>query len=344
MRGSSRFIASACSVSVALIGVACSRESARSDVDASAGAGASVSAGASAGAGAGASASASAGAGAGAGAGASTYDPAYLTAQPIAAKAIGHTSLVLKLTLEGGLVAAYKPRSQKPLGSTRYRAEIAAYRIARALGSSNVPVALARKIDAATLRALSSQGPHGKNADEILADDDGRVRGALMPWIKYELYPLEREPLRSRAAEWVTSKEPVADADKALARQVATLFVFDYYIANWDRMSGGNVAIDKATGTLLYVDNDGAFYEAPDGAKLADQLATLRKMTRFARSFIVALRAFGLHELEKSVGEEVPGVPLLSKNVIDMAEERRVRILKIVDARIASDGEASVLF
>jgi hypothetical protein len=337
MRGSSRSIASACFASVALLAVACARENVKIESDAGASASASASAGAGAGAGAGASASARAAAGA------PPFDPSYLTASPTAAKAIGHTSLVLKLTLEGGLVAAFKPRSRKPLGTTRYRAEIAAYRIARALGSSNVPVALARKVDGSVLRDLLAKGPHGAKADELLPDDDGRVRGALMPWIKYELYPLEREPLRSRAAEWLTSKATISGEDKAIAAQIATLFVFDYYIANWDRMSGGNVAIDKATSTLLFVDNDGAFYESPDGAKLADQLATLRKMTRFSRGFIRALRAFGLHDLERAVGEEVPGVPLLSKNVIDMAEERRSRILKIVDAKIASDGEANVL-
>src|ERR1700685_4787763 len=37
-------------------------------------------------------------------------DP-YVQSLPISAKSIGHTSYVLKLGLEGGAVAAYKPRS-----------------------------------------------------------------------------------------------------------------------------------------------------------------------------------------------------------------------------------------
>ena len=41
------------------------------------------------------------------------------------------------------------------------------------------------------------------------------------------------------------------------------MIVFDYLTANWDRWSGGNVAEDSANGKLLFVDNDGAFYDPP---------------------------------------------------------------------------------
>src|SRR6202035_5865695 len=41
-------------------------------------------------------------------------DP-YLTARPVRAKSVGHTSYVLKLTLQGGAIAAFKPRYRRQL-------------------------------------------------------------------------------------------------------------------------------------------------------------------------------------------------------------------------------------
>src|SRR4051794_23234220 len=58
----------------------------------------------------------------------------FATAAPQSGRSIGTTSLVLKLKLEGGVDVAFKPRSRRPLGATRYKAEVAAYRVARALG------------------------------------------------------------------------------------------------------------------------------------------------------------------------------------------------------------------
>ncbi|MEO8878706.1 MAG: hypothetical protein ABI461_24160, partial [Polyangiaceae bacterium] len=66
-----------------------------------------------------------------------SVDDAYFAALPVHGKSIGHTSVVFKLGLAGGLDAAYKPRSH--VGGERFRGEIAAYRIARAWGLDNVP-------------------------------------------------------------------------------------------------------------------------------------------------------------------------------------------------------------
>src|ERR1700733_15265362 len=101
-----------------------------------------------------------------------TSDP-YLTARPVRSKSVGHTSYVLKLTLEGGIVAAFKPRSRLPLGDRRYKGEIAAYRLAIALGLDNVPRAMPRSFAADELRAVQAD-----LEEKALIDDDGRVRGA----------------------------------------------------------------------------------------------------------------------------------------------------------------------
>src|SRR6478735_5009080 len=72
-------------------------------------------------------------------------DEAYRSRDPIGGKSIGHTSVVFKVKLEGGLDAAFKPRSRR--GNGRYRGEVAAYRLARALDLDNVPRAMVRPFD-----------------------------------------------------------------------------------------------------------------------------------------------------------------------------------------------------
>ena len=87
------------------------------------------------------------------------------------------------------------------------------------------------------------------------------------------------------------ARASVPDDQRALAGTVSTLVAFDYVTGNWDRWSGGNVAQDGATGNVLYVDNDGAFYESPPADALAHQLALLQRVRRFSKSFVDALRA-----------------------------------------------------
>jgi hypothetical protein len=265
---------------------------------------------------------------------------AYVTAEPLGAKSIGHTSYVLKLTLEGGAVAVFKPRSKLPLGDHRYKGEIAAYRLARALGLDNVPRAIPRTFDAARLRAL--QGDFDQKG---LVDADGRVRGALMPWIdKYRVLPLEEGESRARWEAWLfDAHSSVPEDSRALAASVSTMIAFDYVTANWDRWSGGNVAEDGASGKVLFVDNDGAFYEWPSPATLARQRAQLERVTRFSRRFVAALRALDARKLREALGEESPGVPLVSDRVVGGVDARRGAVLDVVDARVRDAGEGATL-
>jgi hypothetical protein len=270
---------------------------------------------------------------------ASARDP-YLTARPVRAKSVGHTSYVLKLTLEGGAVAAFKPRSRRPLGDRRYKGEIAAYRLATALGLDNVPRAIPRSFAAAELRAARPDF----DADGLV-DDDGRVRGALIPWIDgYRVLPLEDATERARWEPWLFDAHATIPGDqRALAAALSNMLAFDYLTANWDRWSGGNVAEDGASGRVLFVDNDGAFYEWPAPAALARQRAQLQRVTRFSRGFVDALRALDEAALRATIGEESPGVPLLSERSLAGVEARRATVLAMVDARIGDAGAGATL-
>lgn len=271
-------------------------------------------------------------------------DP-YLSGRPVAAKSIGHTSYVLKVKLENGLAAAYKPRSKLPLGDRRYRGEIAAYRLGRALGLNNVPCAMPRTFAAGDLRAAFATKEDAEEFErKALVDPTGTVRGALIPWIEhYEEIPLEKRAARVRWERWLTDpRAQIPPEGRALARSISTMLTFDYMIANWDRWSGGNVVRDGATGTLLFVDNDGAFYELPPQS-LARQAELLRRVLHFSRSFVTGLRGLDASALRDIFGKEGDSEFLLPDATIEQVEQRREAVLGFVDAAAARWGEAATL-
>jgi hypothetical protein len=268
-----------------------------------------------------------------------SIDP-LLSGDVVKAKSIGHTSFVLKLTFADGRAAGYKPRSRLPLGDRRYRGEIAAYRLGVALALTNVPRVIPRSFDASSLRPLLPDFDA-----KAMPDDDGRVRGAIWAWNpNYEIVPLEQASARAGWEPWLTdARTPVPSDQRGLARALSTLVAFDYITGNWDRWSGGNVARDGATGTLLYVDNDGAFYDPPPADSLATQLAFLRRVVRFSRRFVAMLRTLDEARLHSVFGEESPGVPLLPDRVIAGVDRRRQTVLELVDRRLKAGGDAGEL-
>jgi hypothetical protein len=269
-------------------------------------------------------------------------DAGALGSGPIVkAKSLGHTSFVLKLTFASGESAGWKPRSRLPLGDRRYRGEIAASRLAEALGLSNVPHVEPRSFAASALRAVLPDFD-----DKALPDDDGRVRGAMWAWNPhYEIVPLELPSSRARWEPWLTDAHATIPPDqRELARALSTLLLFDYVTGNWDRWSGGNVARDSEAGTLLYVDNDGAFYDPPPADSLASQLARLKRVVRFSRGFVDRLRALDEAKLRAVFGDETPGAALLPDRVIAGVEQRRRTALDVVDRRAKLAGDAGVTF
>ena len=179
--------------------------------------------------------------------------------------------------------------------------------------------------------------------DEVVAHE-GYVRGALMPWIpSLEFLPIESESWRAKWTKWLSADEPMPASDLSLAAQIATLVAFDAITGNWDRWSGANVGFDRTTNTLLFVDNDGAFFEPAPPAQLAQQLAILGKVDRHSRRFVAALRAMDALALADAVGDESPGSPLLGPKTLASVDERRRKVLAIVDEKIAKLGEARAL-
>ena len=113
----------------------------------------------------------------------------------------------------------------------------------------------------------------------------------MIPWIDdLSFLALEQAPLSAQWKQWLRKSESIPDDQQELARQISTLVAFDFVTANWDRWSGGNVGIDKATGTLLYIDNDGAFFEVPPAEGLQRNKKLLDGVDKFSRSFVTRLK------------------------------------------------------
>jgi hypothetical protein len=258
------------------------------------------------------------------------------------ARSIGNTSVVFKLTFDSGQKAAFKPRSRR--GRDRYKGEVAAYRLAQALGIKYVPEVSFERIPRATLEAALSA--HALSLElaknELVSDADGSVPGALIPWIAdFDVLRLETEPLRSKWRGWLLEGGAVPDADRPLANQIATMIVFDSVTGNWDRWSGANVGFSKRRQELLFIDNDGAFM-VPTPAPFDRQRELSKSLKKYPRQLVVKLRELDEASLRKAVGEEIPGTPLLSDIALKNLDARRKALLDEVDARVRELGEARV--
>jgi hypothetical protein len=118
------------------------------------------------------------------------------------------------------------------------------------------------------------------------------------------------------------------------------MLAFDYVTGNWDRWSGGNVGLDRAKNELLFIDNDGAFFDPVPAKEMKRGADLFAGVERFSRGFVAALRAV---DLTTAFGEEVPGEPLLSARIVAQTDARRRAALGIIDAKIAKLGEGAVL-
>lgn len=273
-------------------------------------------------------------------------DPAFLTAAPVSGKSIGHTSIVFKVGLEGGRLAAYKPRSK--VGGERFRGEIAAYRLARAWGLNNVPEADFRAFPAPALSTVLDDAAKQVFADQVIIEGDGTVRGALIPWISHlEFLPLEKPEQRAKWTPWLESADAGAPTkcDAWLAGQISTMIAFDVMTGNWDRWSSGNIGNGLGSGctTVLYIDNDGAFFDPPPKQFMDRQLAELHKLRHFSKSFATALRSTNEDALRRALGEESRGRPLLPEKLVLAFMARRQIVLDAIAGATKAWGEESTL-
>jgi len=272
-------------------------------------------------------------------------------------RSVGSTSVVFKVPLDGGLSAAFKPETRKHHG--RWRAEVAAYRVSRALGLDHVPPSVPRAAKMSALLASTRSSVAARLLrDQCLPREDGRLPGAMIAWIPgLSRLPLEVDPFWSAWREWLSVLPPHRPLEnrlpapaarrlreaRALAPQISTLVVFDHLIGNRDRWSGHNVLMDVTHTRVIFLDHNLAFDAKLDVASTIKRNLVLHRVQRFSRSLIKHLRTLGRAEVVDALGLDDLGGPLLEDAQIDATLTRRDELIAYVDELVAQFGEEKIL-
>jgi hypothetical protein len=124
------------------------------------------------------------------------------------ARSVGATSVVLRMPLDGGLFAAFKPDTKKH--HERWRGEVAAYRLARGLGLDGVPPAVPRAAKlSALLASIGSLKTKRKLLELGIPAGDDAIPGAMIAWLPaIKPLPLEKAPLSIAFGEWLSQSPP----------------------------------------------------------------------------------------------------------------------------------------
>lgn len=261
---------------------------------------------------------------------------------------VGTSSVTLRVDLGGDLETAFKPRTRTHRRG--YLAEIAAYRISRALGMDNVPPVVGRRLP----RPLMEERFESEHRDadweairqDILWDAPGYVRGAAIYWIP-RMRPSELSTARDLDAVegWLSQSGEVPEGREGVARDLSTMLAFDYLIGNWDRWSGGNISTDESGRRLFVRDHNVAFTEPLRGERYDRVRAHLERVERFSRAFVE--RVTELDEarirLALAADPESEARSLLDDEQIAGVLARRRALLSYVAALIELHGAERVL-
>jgi hypothetical protein len=268
--------------------------------------------------------------------------------RPVSLKPVGTSSLVFKMDLDGSVDAAWKPRTKKhPEG---HLAEVAAFRIARLLGMDNVAPAVPRTLPLALVSTLLGGDTSERwtsTVPELLPTGD-QLEGTAIYWIPdmHEL-GLDTKDGVVRWGRWLAQDgdPPSRDKSKTLAADVSSMVCLDYLIGNWDRFSGANAQGDHEERRVFVRDHNVAFYEPLPRALHERVLGRLRKVQRFSRSFVGALKAVDQSTLERALHEptDPQGYQPLKPAQLAALLDRRKTVLSYIAALIDHYGEAATL-
>ena len=259
---------------------------------------------------------------------------------------IGTSSVTLRADLAAVRVA-FKPRTD--LHPRGYLAELAAYRVAPALGLDNVPPVRAVRLGRAIMRQRF-RSDHAEDWPPIEAairwDEGATTRGAAIYWIP-AMRPSELATDAGLDAHtpWLRLDGEVPEGAEGVARDLSTMLAFDYLIANWDRFSGGNVSTTAEGDRLFVRDHNVAFGQLVPG-RYARLRETLERTQRFSRGFVARLAALDEVALRASLAPESEA--LGGRSVLDDAQlaaflARRRALLSYVAALVAVHGAERVL-
>lgn len=208
----------------------------------------------------------------------------------------GGASIKLRVTFADGSQAAVKPNQVR---ITRYRAEVAAYRVGRHLGLGVVPPSCVRVFTKEQLVANMPKELRERMDQELLVEPDGTVKTAVIQWV-----PGLRN-LRLEQADWwrplLKINEPIPAGKQKRIAEISVLLLFDYLLLNHDRWSGGNTT--EAGGDMIFIDQGAGFGPDKRHGHSRLMLKTLKWSERFPRWLVQALFRLDLPLLRRELSE-----------------------------------------
>jgi hypothetical protein len=262
---------------------------------------------------------------------------------------IGTSSTTFQMQLAGSIDAAFKPETRvHPRG---WAHEVAAYRLAGVLGLDQVPPARVRVIERGQLRRHIAPDYEG-DVDVLLAPlvfssnvpGSTTIRGAAIYWVpNLERGTLDQPEALGRWTGWLTPGAALSPEQRILARDLASMCLFDALIGNGDRLSGGNLrTATNGAQRVIIRDHNLAFPARWSEPQRARVIAELTRARRFPRYVVEGLRDLDRAALEAAVHDELGGT-LLDEAQIDAVLDRRDMVLSYVAALIEEHGEPAVL-
>jgi len=274
---------------------------------------------------------------------------ALFSAHPDNFRPIGTSSVTFQLQLAGPIDAAYKPETRiHPRG---WAHEIAAYRLAVLLGLDNVPPARVRIVERGQLRRRIAPDWTG-DTDVMLAPltfntnvpGVTTLRGAAIYWVpNLERATLDQAEGLSVWAAWLTPGTVLTSEQRILAKDLASMCLFDALIGNGDRLSGGNLrTATNGVQRVIIRDHNLAFPIRWGASQRGRIVNELHRAQRFPRSLVEALGALDESALREATRDDIAGA-LLDDAQIAAVMDRRAMVLSYVGALVELHGEEAAL-
>ncbi|HEX2573540.1 MAG TPA: hypothetical protein VH877_28580 [Polyangia bacterium] len=249
------------------------------------------------------------------------------------------TTIKFKATLADGTVASLRPAQGNEAGY--FRADVAAYRLSRALGLGAVAPSCLRTLPRAAILGAVGPGPlAGRLATELQWDAGGQtLQVSMVVWVE-RIRPGGLDKDMDAWRPLLLQSRALAAAPPRLQSRAAAggrLMAWDFLIANWDRWSGGNTFHVGNDGPWVWLDNAAGFGHYSPPVRRYNE-AQLRPVERYSRSFIAALRQISPEQLAAELAPA--GLPPLA---LRQLLERRDVLLRRVEMLVARYGEAQVL-
>ncbi|MCP4195678.1 MAG: hypothetical protein GY762_00880 [Proteobacteria bacterium] len=257
---------------------------------------------------------------------------------------ISKRSLSLKIWLDNGIVAVFKPMLTY---NRRAAHEVAVFKLAKHLDVRIVPPSTMRSLPLHLLvRLIKKRSPEvaKKLQQHAFTDNGGAVLGAMIHWVEnLDSSRLKKMGGSSAFTNPLTSINPSANEDP-LVEQASNMIVFDYATGNWDRFSGGNLFVSPDGSELVLLDNNSTFALWSKRQKNR-MVGLLRQTMRFSARLIEQLENLTAENVPHILSGDQDATPqkLLSSDEIELLLHRRDTVLSHVERLKEKHGRQNIL-